>query len=77
MRLFNEASGREVSFLLDLNRRICEEELQPSCSHLDSEHDINTEDFGAKRWKEKNQILDTLLELQYQDLLGGFLDHTC
>lgn len=71
MWLFNETSGREVSFLLDLNRRICEEELQPFCSHKDCEHDINTEDFGAKRWKEYNQILVTLLKLQHEDLLGG------
>lgn len=47
--------------------RICEEELQPPCSSFD--HCISTEDFGAKKWKERTQILVTLLELQHQALL--------
>lgn len=36
---------------------------------LDFEHSISTEDFRAKKWNERDQILVTLLELQHQALL--------
>lgn len=48
MRLQEEGSFF-FFFLLYLNKRICEEALQPSCSHIDSQHDIKAEDVGAKR----------------------------
>ena len=36
---------------------------------LDFEDCISTEDFRAKKWNERNQILVTLLEFQHQAFL--------
>lgn len=45
--------------------------MKKTCSllGLDFEHHISTEDFRAKKWNERDQILVTLLELQHQALL--------